>query len=547
MSLRRPALVLILLLAGAAPARSQSVFEAGSVYTGTTDSFFGWSVAGPGDVDLDGVPDSVVAEVSGAGTVHVYSGMDGSTLHAFVGDASGDSLGSWVSGAGDIDQDGAADIVAGATGDDDFGSLSGSVRVFSGATGAVLYTFHGDSAGDRLGSVVSGGGDVDNDGFPDLAAGSVFDQGTGTVRVWSGFDGSVLHVFPGVAADDGFGFRVDITSDFDGDGHVDVVGAAPWNDDIGTSRGHVRVFSGATGNTMATLYGKPNQTAFAEALDSAGDVDQDGRDDLIIGIPYYDTVSVYSGKLDGSVLLSLSGNPPVPALSTDKFGVTAAGVGDVDGDGHPDVAVGAVEDDDGAVSGGTTYVFSGANGQLIDVLVGQVADGWFGWAIDGLGDVDQDGSMDLIVGSRVALAKSGIGRASTFFAPGSSTTPYGTGCAGAGGFVPNLSSPPGLWVFGKAAQVSITAALGGSTALLLVGSTAGSTHVGGCTFLVSPLTPLPVPLALSGVGPGTGEVTVAGTLPLLGGPTTVTMQAIVADASHPNGFSATNALEIEIH
>ncbi len=77
-----------------------------------------------------------------------------------------------MSGAGDVNGDGFDDLIVGARDDDNNGSNSGSARVFSGADGAILYTFNGDSNGDQFGVSVSGAGDVNGDGYDDLFVGA---------------------------------------------------------------------------------------------------------------------------------------------------------------------------------------------------------------------------------------------------------------------------------------------------------------------------------------------------------------------------------------
>ncbi|MCH8165935.1 MAG: FG-GAP repeat protein [Planctomycetes bacterium] len=144
------------------------------------------------------------------------------TLFTFDGDSAFDQFGFSVSGAGDVNADGFADLIVGAYRDDNNGSTSGSARVFSGLDGSVLYTFNGDSAGDQFGFSVSGAGDVNADGFADLIVGATVDDNngpfSGSARVFSGLDGSIL-------------FTVN------GDGFADlIVGAVGDNNAAGSAR-----------------------------------------------------------------------------------------------------------------------------------------------------------------------------------------------------------------------------------------------------------------------------------------------------------------------
>ena len=98
----------------------------------------------------------------------------------FNGDSEFDQLGYSVSGAGDVNGDGYADLIVGANADDNNGTDSGSARVFSGLDGSILYTFSGDSEFVQLGRSVSGAGDVNGDGFADLIVGARDDDNNGS-------------------------------------------------------------------------------------------------------------------------------------------------------------------------------------------------------------------------------------------------------------------------------------------------------------------------------------------------------------------------------
>ena len=152
---------------------------------------FGSSVSGAGDVNGDGTPDLIVGALAdnsieeNNGSARVLSGLDGSTLFTFKGDSGFDYFGGSVSGAGDVNGDGRADLIVGASGDDNKGDDSGSARVLSGLDGSTLFTFNGDSAGDRFGSSVSGAGDLNGDGIGDFVVGGYGGTGgKGIVRVF---------------------------------------------------------------------------------------------------------------------------------------------------------------------------------------------------------------------------------------------------------------------------------------------------------------------------------------------------------------------------
>ncbi|MHC4815998.1 MAG: hypothetical protein ACYTFN_23275, partial [Planctomycetota bacterium] len=120
---------------------------------------------------------------SSSGSARVLSGKDGKILHTFNGDSAGDQFGVSVSGAGDVNRDGYADVIVGAYRDGNNDTNSGSARVLSGKDGKILYTYDGDFYGDYFGWSVSGAGDVDRDGHADLIVGSGYAD---YARVFSG-------------------------------------------------------------------------------------------------------------------------------------------------------------------------------------------------------------------------------------------------------------------------------------------------------------------------------------------------------------------------
>ena len=375
---------------------------------GVAGNGLGHAAAAAGDVDGDGYGDVIVGYRTGvgngAGTAEVYSGLDGSLLHRFTGGAAQDRLGQSVGGAGDVNDDGYDDLIVGAAGENANGADSGAAYVFSGLDGSVLHHFVGDFAQARFGYAVSGAGDIDGDGFADVIVGGQPDpftpQPIGHVRVLSGGDGAVLLDIVGPASTSRLGCSVDGPGDVDGDGVPDIL-AGDWRDHTAANQaGSVSLFSGADGSLLARHLGDLSGDRMGLNVSSAGDVDGDGVVDLLGSTPWADgamsdvgMVRVWSGA-DGSELHTLYGD-----MLQDFFGWDAAGVGDFDDDGNDDFAVGTFADDDGGLNSGSVRVFSGADGSELWRMDGDSPGDELGYSVAAAGDVDGDGGDDLVFGA----------------------------------------------------------------------------------------------------------------------------------------------------
>jgi hypothetical protein len=378
---------------------------------------FGWAVAGVGDVNGDGIPDFIVGDPSNdifgqnnAGSVYLYSGIAGILLYQKHGVDAGDIFGYAVSGTGDVNGDGRADFIVGAPFADPAGVGQGGIaNVFSGATGDLLYSINGSGADDNLGTSIGGLKDVNGDGRSDFIVGNPGADPSGLNRagsayVYSGIDGSFLFQKDGVRESDNFGSTVTGVGDVNGDGKGDIL--------IGNRHGYsnyekgVYLYSGANG---LLLHQKDFVSDGSEGFPVAGlgDIDGDGKDDFIVGDPrafpnglaYAGSAYVYSGAT-GTLLYEKTGS-----ASSDYFGSSVTGAGDVDGDGTPDFIVGAaLSDPEGLYNAGSVYVYSGATGTQLCQINGFQPEDYFGTSVAGLGDINGDGKSELVIGAHEAYS-----------------------------------------------------------------------------------------------------------------------------------------------
>jgi hypothetical protein len=319
-----------------------------------------------------------------------------------------------VSGAGDVNGDGYDDVIVGALRESpsDSPSEAGRAYVFSGATGSVLLTLvsPNEEEDGQFGRAVSSAGDVNGDGYGDVIVGAHFESPgsspfrAGRAYVFAGFTGDLLFtlISPNDEYGSGyFGWAVSNAGDLNSDGLEDVIVGAPR--ELFAPMGRAHVFSGATGNLMLTLVSPDAEGGlFGCSVASTGDVNNDGCDDLLVGA-YYDGIGgrvyIFSGAT-GEALLSLaSPNEEIYGY----FGFSVSAVGDLDNEGYLSVIAGAQGEDPGSSpnNAGRAYMFSGANGDLLFPLVSPSEEehGLFGFSVSGVGDMDNDGWPDVVVGA----------------------------------------------------------------------------------------------------------------------------------------------------
>ncbi|MCZ7583394.1 MAG: integrin alpha [Deltaproteobacteria bacterium] len=295
----------------------------------------------------------------------------------------------------------------------------------------------GPSASAGLGASVSTAGDVNGDGFADLAVGAPgFDNGLGGEGAVFVFHGSAAGLSVtadwearGDQQDMAFAAAVSAAGDVNGDDFGDLIVGAPGASDTQTAEGAAYVFAGSAGGLGASplwfyASGQPD-SAYGQAVASAGDVNGDGYADVLVGAELYDGASADRG-LAHAFYGSSAGPAASPSWAVQgtqtgaMFGYALDAAGDVNGDGYGDVAVGAPGFDLSVQDSGRAYVYhgssSGLSGSSSWIKDGTLTGEFFGAGIAGAGDTNGDGYADLIAGAPgYSNGQAGEGRAAVFF------------------------------------------------------------------------------------------------------------------------------------
>ncbi|TAH39750.1 MAG: hypothetical protein EYC70_02890 [Planctomycetota bacterium] len=378
----------------AAPAQTILAHMPGGVNQSSGDSS-----TGIGDITGNGLSEIVIGSPTAAlgGRIMIFTDQGdyiremwlfGGTTQILEMGRSVDG-GDALSGAGDVNNDGVGDVAVGAPGSYLRGTDSGAMVVFNGRGGAIpLLEIHGARSGERFGTDVAMVGAVDGDANSDVLVGAPA-ASPPYAEVYSGANGAMLLRLAGLQADDAFGTVVTGVGDLDRDGRTDLlIGAPKFDDGSRSDAGVARLFSGRTGFELGQFRGASAEERFGSAVASAGDVNGDGYNDFLIG---GDGVArVFSGK-DGSLLHELHGS--------NGFGLALSGVGDQDGDGRSDFVVGAPYADALNRDAGTATLYSGDDAWPLYVYMGHVRDEKLGEEISIAGDTNGDGWTDFLIGA----------------------------------------------------------------------------------------------------------------------------------------------------
>ncbi len=392
------------------PAAGQNHF---SLDGGAAQNNLGLSSANIGDINQDGYTDVIVGEPGssnngvGAGRVRVISGKDGALIRLHDGSDLGRQMGKVVSAAGDQNGDGVPDYAIAAAFDNEFMYPSGEVELRSGANGSLIRNYSSASNWDHFGAAMAAVGDIDGDGFDDLAVGAYDDDwaglGSGAVYIYSGADGHAIHTLRGAHPWDRFGFSLVACGDMDFDGVPDFGVGAPNQKAGSKNAGKVTFHSGATGAQLSSARGRGRNAFFGTGIVCLGDINGDlvpdtaisGIDDStnIKGLDAH--VQIISGA-DGSVIQTLE-----QESDGERFGIALAAV-DINGDGLKDLIAGtpmAGEIGGTGLASGRIEAFSGPSGRLLFRQDGDTTRARFGSAITSVDDLDGNGLPELLVSS----------------------------------------------------------------------------------------------------------------------------------------------------
>ncbi|MFX0051794.1 MAG: integrin alpha [Candidatus Hermodarchaeota archaeon] len=437
----------------------------------SSDDLSGWAVAGVGDVNNDGYDDIVIGAVSNeeggenAGKTYLIFGRSttqwGMDINlsdsdiCFIGEDSHDNSGWAVAGVGDVNNDSYDDIVIGANGDEEGGNDAGQTYLILGRPtnrwqrdldlAEANASFIGEDFFDSSGSSVAGAGDVNKDGYDDILIGASADEEGGvaagqtylilgrTTNQWR-MDMDLFEAnasFIGENSSDYSGTSVAGAGDVNNDGYDDIVIGAYGNDEGGGAAGQTYLILGRPTTQWrmdinlteadASFIGENSGDLSGIAVAGAGDVNNDGYDDIVIGAYGNDEGGEPLGAAGQTYLIF--GRPTdqwrmdinlaeanASFIGEDNLynsGNAVAGVGDTNNDGFDDIVIGAKGSWEVGSFSGQAYLILGrpTNQWRVDIdlsesnasFVGEDNYDYAGWAVAGAGDVNNDGFGDIII------------------------------------------------------------------------------------------------------------------------------------------------------
>ncbi len=390
----------------------------------------------------------------------------------------GSQHGTTVGINGDLNGDGYDDLYIGApkVSSPDI-DRSGVLYVYQGGNSGLgvgpHWTEYGPKKGSDFGGAAAWAGDVDGDGCDELIVGAqLYSETDGDIKLANegaaflyygaayGLDPDPGWSYFGYQQDAKFGYSVSSAGDVNNDGYDDVIVGARGYTYIYENEGAAYVFHGSPAGLHFTpdwlVYGDRPTASFGSAVAGIGDINGDGFDDVAVGALGWDGITISDTGAVKVFLGSATGLQTTAAwlfegsLPGSRLGTSVAGVGDVNNDGYADMLVGAPAWGPAFSYEGAAYLFLGSPSGFSAVpdwsYTGRQQDAYFGYSLSAAGDLNQDGYDDVVIGAyQYTDTNSKEGRAFVFY-------------GGPGG----LLNFPTWWADGEKADATFGYAVGGS-------------------------------------------------------------------------------------
>jgi len=419
------------------PAQAMSSTPDWSISSDINTIQFGKSVASAGDVNGDGYDEVIIGthqydgSYGSQGKAQLYygssTGLSTSIGWSALGGQNGAWLGWLVGSAGDVNGDGYDDVFVSAMKYSNGQTEEGKVWVYHGSSSGLsttaAWSVEGDQANAWFGYSTASAGDVNGDGYDDLIVGAgKYDNGnTDEGKVWvyhgssSGLSTTAAWSVEGDQDSAVMGRSASTAGDVNGDGYDDVIVGASLYDNGQTDEGKVWVYPGSSSglSTTASWSFESDQASAVLGVSSttAGDINGDGYDDVIVGASLYDNGHTDEGKvwvfhgsstgLSTTAAWSVESNQYYGWLGLDN----AATAGDINGDRYDDIIVGASKFDVSGTDGGRVWVYKGSSSGLESsayLTLNGGCDYWppecdnLGYGVGSAGDVDGNGVDEII-------------------------------------------------------------------------------------------------------------------------------------------------------
>ncbi|MFU8771389.1 MAG: integrin alpha [Anaerolineales bacterium] len=402
--------------------------------SGEKGAQLGYSVSAAGDVNGDGYDDIIAGapkyadEVYREGAAFVFHGSAGG-LGAdpdwiVGGSQQGASFGDAVAGVGDVNGDGFADVIVGASQYTDGQSNEGAAFVYHGSptglSAAPDWQFQSDQIAARFGYAVAGAGDINGDGYADVIVGAPGYSDeinlSGAVYVFYGSETGLSAepdwIYTGTQANVQVGYAVSAAGDINGDGYADILVGAPYATGDQPKSGAVLVFYGSANGLPSKpdqiLLGNQEGGLFGSSVSSAGDVNGDSYADIIVGAPRYTRDYTWEGAAFGFLggsdgLTSFAHWSTYGGQAYARYGTSVSGLRDINDYGNSAGLVGAYFFTDDQREEGRAYLYRGSRLGLISTPVwfadGDKAETGYGFSVSAAGDVDGSGCESILVGA----------------------------------------------------------------------------------------------------------------------------------------------------